>query len=196
MSELAEDPQRMRTLKKVLNKTETELYVLEGDVPEDLKKAYEADQEIVEGRVLDPDQPVLDLEKMINELEEAKQNYPPEERQRWDAFAMRLQGFSVQDIAMQYDKSVPLIYLYLDWCAKQLPKLKDYIQEFTVVSMQRLEVQYRQLGIARAKGDLLAHKVSLDIIDQQAKLAGAHKVSIEVDNRVTYVLEGVDMDKL
>lgn len=210
-SELARDPARMHTLKKVLGKTETELYLLEGDVSSELVKAFESDQAVVRGQVvtesgeevlttqikdMDTDETLLDLEKLIRQLEKVKKQYSHDEKQRWDMFAMRLQGFSVQDIAIEYERSVALIYAYLEWCTKQLPKLKDYMQEFTTISMQRLEAQYRQLAIARAKGDILAHKVSLDIIDQQAKLAGAHKVSIEVDNRVTYVLEGVDMEGL
>ena len=192
MSEPARDPAYMRKLKGLLGKTETEIYLLDGGVSEELVQAYEKDNNIVQCEIVED----TSLEKAIQELEKVKDASKGMEKIRWDVYSKRIQGWSVADLAVDYACSPQLIYAYLDWCHEQLPSLKDYLKEFTTLSLQRLDMQYRQLAIARAKGDLLAHKVSLDIVDQQAKLVGAHKISVQVDNRVTYVLEGVDMDEL
>jgi len=192
MSEPARDPAHMRKLKNLLGKTETEIYLIDGDVSEDLVQAYERDNNTVQGQVVVPD----NLDKAIAELEKVKNESKGMEKIRWDCYSKRIQGWSVADLAEEYACSAQLIYLYLEWCQEQLPSLKDYLKEFTTLSLQRLDMQYRQLAIARAKGDIIAHKVSMDLIELQSKLTGTHKISVEVDNRVTYVLEGVDMEQL
>jgi hypothetical protein len=186
------DRAHMKKLKELLGKTETEIYLMEGGVPDDLKQAYEKDNNIIEGKVVE----ATKLDDAIKKLEDVRKAADPEYKARWECYSKRLQGWSVAQLAEEQYCSPQLIYLYLQWCMEQLPALKDFMEEFTTLSLSRLDMQYRQLAIARAKGDVIAHKVSLDIIDQQAKLVGAHKMSVQVDNRVTYVLEGVDMEDL
>ncbi len=139
---------------------------------------------------------LVELEDLIGRLEKIREKASEDYKKRWEAYSLRVQGFSVNQIAQQFGVSTQLIYVYWDWCSKQLPEVKEYLDDFVNISVQRLEAQYRQLAIARAKGDIIAHKVSADLIDQQGKLLGAHKMHVEVDTRVTYRLEGVNMDEL
>lgn len=139
---------------------------------------------------------LVEVEDLIAKLEKIKQRASADDKKRWEAYSLRIQGFSVNQIAQQYGVSTQLVYAYWDWCSRQLPEVKEYLDDFVNISVQRLEAQYRQLAIARAKGDIIAHKVSADLIDQQGKLLGAHKMHIDVDTKVTYKLEGVNMDEL
>lgn len=224
------DPLMMALAKSALGMTETEVYIAEGGVPEELLTARSLDPERPEtersvppetsqkgprssetttpfpqegGEVptsqLIPDvanKTFLEIDVLINELEQIKTQASDKEKIRWDAWQLKIQGYSIDLIAQQLGKSTQTIYLYFEWCMRQLPHVKEQLEEFTRVTVLRLEAQYRQLAIARFKGDIMAHKVSLDILDQQGKLLGVHKMSVEIDNRVTYELVGVDMDKL
>lgn len=227
---LAENPAEMQVLKDLLGKTETELYIMEGGVPQELIDAREAELRSISGEVTTPtDQPrtgpstevelldvsqssqnltgsqiktsmaaksVLEIEDVIGKLEAIKQKASNDHKKRWEAYSLRVQGFSVSQIAEQFGVSTQLVYAYWDWCSKQQPDVKQYLDDFVNISVVRLEAQYRQLAIARAKGDIIAHKVSADLIDQQGKLLGAHKMHVDIDTKVTYKLEGVDMDQL
>lgn len=233
MGELVEDPVRMRMLKEVLDKTETELYVIEGNVDPTLVKAHEDELAALraqrDGTVSVPDQPrtgprssevvihdpgegpnlngseikntmatkeLVEVEDLIQRLEAIKQKAAPDHKKRWEAYSLKIQGFTAPQIAEQFGLSLPLIYQYWNWCDMQLPEVKEMLEDFIKTSVQRLEAQYRQLAIARAKGDLFAHKVSLDIIAQQSKMLGADKLHVDVDTTVTYKLVGVDLDEL
>lgn len=235
------DPLLMALAKSALDMTETEIYIAEGGIPEELltarklegqgsgdrasvpsDTASEGPRKLEQGRQAPGEgagletspikeeevhnimssptdmagKSLLEVETIIEAIERTKANAKENEKIRWDCWALKIQGYTVDAVARQYDVSTQLIYMYWAWCAKQLPELQQQMEEFTRVTVLRLETQYRQLAIARYKGDLMAHKVSLDLLDQQGKLLGVHKMQVQVDNRVTYVLEGVDMDAL
>lgn len=223
-SELAKDPARMQLYKRLLDKTETELYIMEGGVDPQLVEVHQREQAYIasdasqetprsdeehqeapevmsdssELQIKDPSshKTYVELEQIIAQLEKVKEDARPDHKKRWEAWSLKIQGFSAQEIAARMEVSWQLIYTYWDWCGRQVPELKQIMQEFSELTISRLEAQYRQLAIARSRGDILAHKVSLDILDQEAKILGVHKVNVQVDSKVTYVLEGVDMDKL
>lgn len=230
MSELTENPDHMRMLKELLDKTETELYILDGGVDPALVQAHEEElARLTGGAGTLPEQPrtgptidqdgrevpqvtsgspgsqikttmvakeLVEVEDLIQKLEKIKQKAEPDHKKRWEAYSLKIQGFTAPQIAESFGLSLPLIYQYWQWCDLQLPEVKELLEDFIKTSVQRLEAQYRQLAIARAKGDLFAHKVSLEIISQQSKMLGADKLHVDVDTTVTYKLVGVDLNEL
>jgi len=208
---------QMQQLMKVLNLTETEIYQLDDGVPLEVIRAgqKEVEPESVGSVEIAPpasipedSEPVttsqieiatestLKLEKIIRELEAVKDKSPDSEKIRWEAWSLKVQGYSADAIAEKFGRSRQLIYSYWEWCKKQLPYVKDQMEEFQQVGIARLEAQYRQLAIARARGDLFAHKVSLEIIEQQAKVLGVDKMNETPETRVTYIFPGLNMDDL
>jgi len=213
-------PAEMKQLMKVLHLTETEIYQLDDGVPLEVIRAGQKEVEPVSvesaGAVdiapsVSPEEDsesvttsqmelatesTLKLEKIIRELEAVKDKSPDSEKIRWEAWSLKVQGYSADAIAEKFGRSRQLIYSYWEWCKKQLPYVKDQMEEFQQVGIARLEAQYRQLAIARARGDLFAHKVSLEIIEQQAKVLGVDKMNETPETRVTYIFPGLNMDDL
>jgi len=209
-------PAEMKQLMKLLDLTETEVLIMAGEAPSELIEAHEKDVErVTDSGNIEPEhvqetpsdseaasqmslakKSSLELEKLIGELETIKNQALPNEKIRWEAWSLRIQGWSADMIAEKFGRSRQLIYSYWDWCKSQLPYVKDQMEEFQQVSLARLEAQYRQLAILRARGDLLAQKVSMDIIAQQAKILGVDKMNETPETRVTYIFPGLNMDDL
>lgn len=136
------------------------------------------------------------LPAVLAELDAEMANRPERVRKCIEAYKKRLQGYSLWDIAEGMSLSMSTVSRYLEWANENLPVAYCNIDEFIRTSVERLEIQYSQLNKDRMLGDLVAHRVSAAILDQQAKLLGAYTVKIEHSGQVEYVIEGVDMDKL
>jgi Putative ATPase subunit of terminase (gpP-like). len=145
---------------------------------------------------------------MVNQLTEGEHNaqlarlqeeydaQPKIFKTRVKAWMLRLQGYQPAEIATACRIELPTVYKYLRWARDNLPSAIDGAEDFIRVSYDRLEIQYRQLERGRAEGNELAHRVSVSIIDQQAKLLGIYTMKLDLTAKVNYAIEGVDMGQV
>lgn len=137
-----------------------------------------------------------DLEKLLSEVEREELEAPERLKARIHAWALRLQGYSVADIAEDLGVTNQTAYNHLEWAQKNLPSAHRSAEDFIRTSIDRLEVQYRQLSIGRELGSEMAHRVSAALVDQQAKMLGVYTMKLDVKAEVKYVIDGVDMDQV
>lgn len=104
---------------------------------------------------------------------------------------LRLQGFVIFEIAKQLGLSTSVVHDDLNWCRQNLAVARDGIEELADLSLERLEMQYRQLAPLREMRNEAGHRLSLNIIDLQAKLMGLYKTRIEV-SIPNFTVNGVD----
>jgi hypothetical protein len=113
---------------------------------------------------------------------------------RYEAWRMRVQGYSAPAIAAQLGVSVVMAYKYLEWVKTEHPEI--VVQDFLQITLERIETQYLQLEPARLRNDVMAHRVSKELMDMEAKLLGMYTVKVEHSQKITFSVDGVDMDKV
>lgn len=136
-------------------------------------------------------------EKALAIVENAKARAPSEREQRkYDAYILRIRGYPVELIAEQMGVTRAMAYRYLEQVRRERPELQQVMSEFLLVSLDQLEYQYMQLDPGRSRGDVMAHKVSKELIELRAKLLGAFNVNLNVSTAapVMYQIVGVEDD--
>lgn len=96
------------------------------------------------------------------------------EKERAKAWHLRLEGHSLSEIARMLGVSAMTVHRDVKWCQENLPGAYEGAAQLREMSLQRLDRQYRQLEPLRESGDVPAHRVSVQIMDTQAKLTGAY----------------------
>lgn len=130
------------------------------------------------------------------------------ELRRARAWKLRVDGYSVQDIAAELKVSHGTAHGDIKWCIKNLPAAYESAADFRHVALPRLDEMYRRLTTGRTivVDDVVvnesptetAMRVALATLDLQAKLLGAHaatKVDIE-SKTVHYVVEDPDSEQM
>ena len=130
------------------------------------------------------------------------------ELRRAKAWKLRVDGYSVQDIAAELGISHGTAHADVQWCIKNLPAAYESAVDFRHVALPRLDEMYRRLTTGRTVvvDDVVVHesptetamRVALSALDLQAKLLGAHaatKVDIE-SKTVHYVVEDPDAEQM
>jgi hypothetical protein len=138
----------------------------------------------------------LDQTKALELFENAKADLPADYHKRVDAWKLRIQGYRPPDVAAAMGVSEVTVHAWFNWMRENYPLPIASLEDFMRLSISRLEEQYKQLEQGRKNQDPQAQRVSLAIIDQEAKLLGAHTTNVNVEGRVTYQIEGIDMDQL
>jgi hypothetical protein len=129
------------------------------------------------------------------------------ELRRAKAWKLRVDGYSVQDIAAELNVSHGTAHADVRWCLDNLPAAYESAEDFRRVALPRLDDQYRRLTAGRTviiEGEPVvesptetAMRVAQSALDLQAKLLGAYAPS-KVDGSVVvkYELAGVDTDDI
>lgn len=139
---------------------------------------------------------MIKLEELLERLEAEKAEAPDRLARRIEAYRLKVQGYSYQDIADKIDVSYPTAVSDVQWAIRNLPTAIETTEDFTKVTIDRIEQQLAQLSGSRAAAEDAAHRTSATLMDLQARLLGVMTSKTEVSAHVNYVVEGVDMDKL
>ena len=152
--------------------------------------------------------PVDAIERADEAVTAASQLDDAKMLERAKAWKLRVDGYSVQDIAAELGISVGTAHADVQWCIKNLPAAYESAVDFRHVALPRLDEMYRRLTTGRTVvvDDVVVHesptetamRVALSALDLQAKLLGAHaatKVDIE-SKTVHYVVEDPDAEQM
>lgn len=138
----------------------------------------------------------MDLEEMLAQLAIEEQEFPEQTKRRIEAWRLRIQGYSAGEVAKKQKVSLAMIYKDWEWGKTHLPVAMANAEDFKHVSLERLEQQYRQLSAARNRADDSAHRVSLAILETQAKILGVLSNKVDVSGNLKYEIVGVDLDQV
>jgi predicted transcriptional regulator len=137
----------------------------------------------------------LDVQKELALVESAKEaETNADYRQRYDAWRMRIEGYPVTAIAQELGVSYVMVYSYLKWIRQEHPEI--VLDEFIDLSLERLDILLLRLAPGVKRGEVMAIRVSKEIIEAQMKLKGAYNVNHNVTAQVSFSVEGVDMGKV
>lgn len=121
--------------------------------------------------------------------------HKPLTKRRLTCWKLRVQGYTPLEIADLIGVHFTTVYNDIKWCQENVPSAIEGGKELLRVSLERLEVQYRQLAQMRENGDTDAQRLSISIIEAQSKLMGLYTARLEL-RQVNYTIEGVDMGNL
>lgn len=115
---------------------------------------------------------------------------------RLQCFLLRVQGYTAAAIAQKLGVGRVTVHDAVKWCYENVDLAQEMRENGLILSLARLEEMYLILSERRENADPVGIRLSMDIIELEAKILGLFR-NIEINTpMVSYFIEGVDMAAL
>lgn len=119
--------------------------------------------------------------------------------ERLNTWKLRIQGYTIVDIAEELDIAVGTAHKNIQWCLKNLPAAFETVEDFKRIALSQLEKQYQRVTSER-NGEPpteIAERVGVAIKELQAKILGAlSPTKVDSSMRLEYNITGVKTEEI
>jgi DNA-directed RNA polymerase specialized sigma24 family protein len=133
------------------------------------------------------------------ELEKAEREGGYKLIERISAWKLRIQGYSIVDIAEELDIGIGTAHKDVKWCIANLPAAYETAEDFKHVSLEQLEKQYKRVMAGRdgEPPTEIAERVGVAIKELQARLLGAlSPTRVDSSMKLEYNITGVKTEEI